>query len=60
MKLNNSIGNRNQGVSLSSIKPLFPMEKREVGFQWNVRLTYIKSNLSWGLQVGRNLNQRIK
>jgi len=37
----NSLGNRNQGVGLSSIKPLFQMENSNLDFKWKVDLIYI-------------------
>jgi len=41
---NISIGNRNQGVSLSSIKPMFPMENNNFNFKWKVYITPIMFN----------------
>jgi hypothetical protein len=49
---NNSIGNRNQGVDLYSIKPLFPM----VDFQWKVDLIYIIGNFKNPLVSREQLN----
>lgn len=39
---NFSIGNRNKGVSLSSIKPMFPMENSNLHFKWKVDLIDIQ------------------